>query len=115
MQRNRRSDEEGERQQVDRITSYNVCYTKLLRRASIDGGLTITANNGALSLMTSNNMDATATGDGASATSAEGTSVGVGVAINVRITSYNVCYTKLLRIAHVAHEPVSAKFYSDVF
>ena len=58
----------------NRITSYNVCYTKLLRY--------VLYARGAVGL-----------GDGVEASRA-GSLVGRG-----RITSYNVCYTKLLRYA----------------
>ena len=54
-----------------RITSYNVCYTKLLRGQYLDQ-LKLIADHFGLPIIT-------------------------GSTANARITSYNVCYTKLLR------------------
>ena len=66
-----------------RITSYNVCYTKLLR-ALVAVGMLIGAGY----------MYITANGDEGKVEKATKT---LTFAI-IRITSYNVCYTKLLRV-----------------
>ena len=60
-----------------RITSYNVCYTKLLREVRIRR-----MNQGIFTHIDGRGDTDTADGD------AQG---------RYRITSYNVCYTKLLR------------------
>ena len=74
----------GQPVRVVRITSYNVCYTKLLRSVlaakairSVALGIVVTA------------LIQTAIG-------------GTGL----RITSYNVCYTKLLRSHEVKRRPL---------
>ena len=79
-----------------RITSYNVCYTKLLRVLSKQPrpngpNLTILTNAGGPGVLA---VDALITNGGALTEISPD-------AMN-RITSYNVCYTKLLRL--IVHE-----------
>ena len=80
---------------LDRITSYNVCYTKLLRAGLFPHDVSVDVLLQDLSrLMTGVVVASLALGAVCSLL--------VGrwwQAMLVRITSYNVCYTKLLRVA----------------
>ena len=94
-----------------RITSYNVCYTKLLRvdeflpdREDADGVLVV--HEGVLVLLLDvffpepKGVPNPAFGVGSDAQAEAMPRVGVAVEFGIdacRITSYNVCYTKLLR------------------
>ena len=72
-----------------RITSYNVCYTKLLRNAFSGAGDPYLPFREIMDLLT---------GDVESRWSAGAFSTTQARRLwNARITSYNVCYTKLLR------------------
>ena len=77
---------------VTRITSYNVCYTKLLRSLITklkSLGVTVMAYGGyhtEVGLIVRQAQEA-----------------GMKLTVMSRITSYNVCYTKLLRAAAARH------------
>ena len=68
-----------EKEVANRITSYNVCYTKLLRSGTSTATLKI-PDTGQTRCYDSEGMEINCRGTGQD-----------------RITSYNVCYTKLLR------------------
>ena len=76
----------GEGDLALRITSYNVCYTKLLRGRTLALGLAQVQEDGLHSVAHLGRQGLAAAGDG------------VEVDRRHRITSYNVCYTKLLRV-----------------
>ena len=82
---------------TDRITSYNVCYTKLLRlELALDAGAGLQqAQVQAQQLDVPQCRRHLASG------------YAQGQALDHRITSYNVCYTKLLRLFSI-ETPVSA-------
>ena len=76
-----------------RITSYNVCYTKLLRYGEYNGVRILSRK--ATEAMTKNQL-----GEGLPnfCWGCKGIKTNYGLGFTVdRITSYNVCYTKLLR------------------
>ena len=77
-----------------RITSYNVCYTKLLR--------SLAEKDEKICIVEADLMKAT--GTGSFQAKFPDRTFDVGVAEANRITSYNVCYTKLLRVRDVALE-----------
>ena len=72
---------------ANRITSYNVCYTKLLRHAFIRGKLAALDAGVAekVQILYGGSMNA-------------GNAAELLAMSDIRITSYNVCYTKLLRV-----------------
>ena len=77
-----------------RITSYNVCYTKLLRIICIGN---YPPRQCGIATFTENLLNSVLL-----AAKQQGRKIEIGVAAmtdrQTRITSYNVCYTKLLRI-----------------
>ena len=70
----------------DRITSYNVCYTKLLRNTSpsFHNEIFTSPDESEITTDTASNNNST-------------TKNNIHFIYFFRITSYNVCYTKLLR------------------
>ena len=79
---------------LSRITSYNVCYTKLLRQFSYSWILVLRPLSAGLLLPGDSLLLALAgTGVGAGALTAHRQAHAMS-----RITSYNVCYTTLLRV-----------------
>ena len=87
---------------VDRITSYNVCYTKLLRMIAVlshEGGLNIPAGHDrSIALRERTPMRDTFPSSFTGSTAAAAlAALGNPMRLLARITSYNVCYTKLLR------------------
>ena len=76
-----------------RITSYNVCYTKLLR-VSVE---TVTFETSSAAIRPEQARSLAATLLDRTVGSLTGSLHSEGMFLMARITSYNVCYTKLLR------------------
>ena len=85
-----------------RITSYNVCYTKLLRTLAGDYVKNFDLASGNLFSGRILNPDSSHYNGQKPALDALGSMLDTGesyeIDLDSRITSYNVCYTKLLRL-----------------
>ena len=98
MQGSRLRDHHRKQREINRITSYNVCYTKLLRFAHIFEGVDLASVDDEIFDLLASGMLQEWLKD------PKGVADALGLDENelskIRITSYNVCYTKLLRFAH---------------
>ena len=83
-----------------RITSYNVCYTKLLRLGETDLARVAVRHVRGVALVARQHVPHAVRQARERVVERQ-----AGVAAQARITSYNVCYTKLLRLGEtLAHE-----------